>query len=807
MKKIKFLEIITIMTLLVILLQCTEKFNAWPKPAPFLMEWIEYYPHTSAGNAIAINGAYIYIAGINYSNNDILLLKYDIYGNLIWDVSWGGEDVDEALGVAVNEGYIYVVGYTESYGEGGRDLVLLKFNESGNLIWSVTWGGADDEEGRDLAVDESGIYVTGYTKSFSNKGILIMKFNENGEVVWNTTRADASMSGEGIVLDEDYVYVCGANLILKYSKSDGSKIWETSLSGASLYDIAAPSAEGYDDTIVVTGRIETSHGNDNIFTGMYTKDGNEVWSSSWGRGEYASSDTTDLGQGICCRGSYIYVIGVSNSYKPGSYDYDLVLLVYDMLGHLCTNRTWGHACNFVDWGNDLVCSGNSVYATGWGHTYAEGSSTSGAFLAKFKEPVSVAWYRYEDGVNKGYDATCSNGYIYITGCSSDPITCWDIPILKYDSDGNIIWNTTYASGADDFGRGIAVNSSYIYVAGYTGAEGSQVFDILLLKYVDEGSMVWYKTLDFNDSDCLLDIAINGSYIFTTGFSSDNDLYTCNLLVCKFNADGGLEWAVFHHNVFGFIRGSKIVVNGSYIYVTGELGDAVSGKIRAFLAKLNSTGGIIWEKFWGISEEDRGTSLLVKGDYIYVTGYSYDGGNYDLRMLKFDADGNLLLNITWGDDSVDETARDIFLSTDGYLYIAGSSSDTYSTDILLLKCSLDFNIVYAYRWGNSSMDEYGRAVCIPVEDKIAIVGWEEVAGAYEKDILLLLFEYPEHLNHTYYGFVSDGYLNATAIVGTSEPHGPCGAANAIDTVGGLEAISGYSMYGSVRRTYYYLDSDV
>ncbi|MEX2690472.1 MAG: hypothetical protein Q6351_009160 [Candidatus Njordarchaeum guaymaensis] len=96
------------------------------------------------GQSIFIYNNYVYITGRTDSfgsgNFDVFLLKYDLDGNLVWSRTWGGSNWDEAHGLFVYGNYICITGSTDSFGEGYADVFLLKYDLDGNLIWNVTWG-------------------------------------------------------------------------------------------------------------------------------------------------------------------------------------------------------------------------------------------------------------------------------------------------------------------------------------------------------------------------------------------------------------------------------------------------------------------------------------------------------------------------------------------------------------------------------------------------------------------------------------------------------------------------------------------
>jgi hypothetical protein len=115
---------------------------------------------------------------------DVLLLKFDSVGTLLWTKTVGGSGADytEDLTETSDNGLV-VVGYTESFGAGDRDVLLTKFNSAGALLWTRTLGGsAEDGANSVVELSDGGIVVTGWTKSFggADADLLLAKFDASG---------------------------------------------------------------------------------------------------------------------------------------------------------------------------------------------------------------------------------------------------------------------------------------------------------------------------------------------------------------------------------------------------------------------------------------------------------------------------------------------------------------------------------------------------------------------------------------------------------------------------------------------------
>ncbi len=220
------------------------------------------------GYAIAVDAmGSAFITGKRYSG--AFLLKYDSSGNLMLNKTWGLEVSGELNGIAVDSSEnIFITGYTGlTYGEeAGFDVLLFKVNSSGNLVLNKRWGVTDSDLGYGIALDASGnAFITGYTggdRTFEHN-VLLLKYDSSGNLLWSKTWEESNYStvgygyGYGIALDASgNAFVTGETgnfdpmtgeilnfdpFLLKYDSSGNlllNKTWEGTNNSTVGYGIA-----------------------------------------------------------------------------------------------------------------------------------------------------------------------------------------------------------------------------------------------------------------------------------------------------------------------------------------------------------------------------------------------------------------------------------------------------------------------------------------------------------------------------------------------------------------------------------------
>jgi hypothetical protein len=199
------------------------------------LEWDTVYetPTLDVPQGYTLEGSHIYITGTTYRGEgpqadlDVLLLKIDREsGALIWNASWGGigfegePGLDYGKDVEILGDSIYVAGITTSdaASRNEQDILLLRFDKGGELIWQRQYGGdATYEYGYHLEVDDGALYVSGrflaITRSadetIREERMLICILDPDGELIWNETYVGILREPSDMLVDGGAIYLIG----------------------------------------------------------------------------------------------------------------------------------------------------------------------------------------------------------------------------------------------------------------------------------------------------------------------------------------------------------------------------------------------------------------------------------------------------------------------------------------------------------------------------------------------------------------------------------------------------------------------
>ncbi|MFH0702176.1 MAG: SBBP repeat-containing protein [bacterium] len=359
-----------------------------------------------------------------------------------WAKKIGGVNDDWGYGIAIDSsGNVYLTGYQASATYGGNDIAVIKLDSSGTMQWQKKIGGASDDRGNDIAVDSSGnIYITGcqYSDAYGNFDIAVIKLNSSGTMQWQKKIGGASDDrGNGITIDNSgNVYLTGYQSSDSYGTEDiavikldssGTIQWQKKIGGANS-DISYEIAVDNSGNVYATGyQFSNVYGNYDIFLIKLDSSGTIQWQKKIG------GTSIDIGLGIAVDSSEnVYLTGYQASDTYGGNDIFAIKL--NSSGTIQWQKKIGGANGDISYAIAVDNSGN-VYLTGY-----QASDTYGGndiAVIKLDSSGTMQWQKKIGGASDDNGigiAVDSNGNMYVSGRQlSNTYGLKDIAIIKMNT--------------------------------------------------------------------------------------------------------------------------------------------------------------------------------------------------------------------------------------------------------------------------------------------------------------------------------------------------------------------------------------
>lgn len=355
-------------------------------------------------------------------------------------------------------------------------------------------------------------------------------------------------------------------------------------------------------------------------------------------------------------------------------------------------------------------------------------STADGSASPATDPT-IAWNKtYRDTFDSYANGVSVNsaGDVFVVGSSEDIYNDVAYRLLKYASDGTVIWSKAYSglpSSSPAYGRSVlATSSGAVYLVGRWWSAGTSNYRFRTVK-VDGSTGLEAWGWDYPHTETAYGVAVDaGGNAYVVG----DDFRTI-----KYDAGGNVLWSRTFGDQFS-CTGRAVVCDGtSRIFLAGrELNYGVviaadlagnriwtspvsmtfvhgialdsSGRLVVVgrhdgsdptsmrVAVLDSAGNLVWERSWssGVKSAARGVAVDAEGG-IYVTGVSdsdcpsivspdsdycdYPGTGGDFRTLKYDRDGNLIWNVSFN-GGYQDSAFGVAVGDGGAVYVTGRSWD-------------------------------------------------------------------------------------------------------------------------------------
>ena len=254
------------------------------------------------------------------------IVKFNNDGEAVWMREFGGAGSDYFESVTMVSDGIVAAGYAVSVsfgngdwtgisGKGGYDATVVKFNNSGEVVWKRNHGGAGNDYFRSITAVSDGVVIVGYSLSSSfgsgdwtgiegrgGEDATIVKYSNDGRLMWSN-----NFGGSGADRYYAVISVSGGYIAAGYSQqsSFGSGDWDDT------------EGKGSDDAIAV----------------KHDKNGNVTWKNNFG------GKDADCFYSVAAELNNVVAVGSSDEGSFGNGDWtgvsrrggsDAIAVIYDL---------------------------------------------------------------------------------------------------------------------------------------------------------------------------------------------------------------------------------------------------------------------------------------------------------------------------------------------------------------------------------------------------------------------------------------------------------------------------------------------
>ncbi len=230
------------------------------------------------------SAVYITATGKGVSGNQLftVIAKVDLNGNILWVKKYNSSNTrsEYVKDLKVKNGYVFVTGYANLVSNTADNYLFAeKWDVNGNFIWDKTYNGSTantDEAGKGLVVDYAGnVFIAGYCNGLSGNmyDMLTLKLDVNGNIIWKKLyngNANGNDMAKGVTLSVSFAT---NPRVFVYGNVEGSQGTNSDIATLKYCDLPAVHVITYGHTSICLNSSV------NLGTSGITGGGNVEWSN------------------------------------------------------------------------------------------------------------------------------------------------------------------------------------------------------------------------------------------------------------------------------------------------------------------------------------------------------------------------------------------------------------------------------------------------------------------------------------------------------------------------------------------------
>lgn len=335
--------------------------------------------------------------------------------------------------------------------------------------------------------------------------------------------------------------------------------------------------------------------------------------------------------------------------------------------------------------------------------------------AKFLSEGKTLWAQRYESLEDEKDSeptsvkADANGNIYVCGFVQTLHNDVDFLVVKYSSDGKLLWRQRWNGPGNDCDRArcMALDSrANVYVTGesYNGdrEKGGRDWDIALVKFDTNGVKQWENLYNGGkwDDDRAIGVCVDTEDKVYLGGVSHSPDHKAEYVLLKYDKDGRALFpqpitysspAAGHEDVDIGLEDFVVDAKGSLYLMAEIVYTRKSGDNYCLIAKYDYHGNQIWmRRFSGEAREgDKGRKIALDSTgNIFVTGVGFtpnsgrQGTGEDIFVVKYDTAGNEIWKTYYRDELTPGIPDGLAIDAEGSVLVSGTMGAPHKIHVAL-----------------------------------------------------------------------------------------------------------------------------
>ena len=364
-------------------------------------------------------------------------------------------------------------------------------------------------------------------------------------------------------------------------------------------------------------------------------------------------------------------------------------------------------------------------------------------------------------------------------------------IVKYDINGNILWKKNWGeilesvAPTEDGGFVVVGYAEISYIMNGIRVKGSA--DGIIMKCDADGNILWQNLWGGNGNDQFYNVMpTKDNGVLVSGASSSTDIEglsnkgDIDAIILKYDKDGNVLWEKSYGGSKSESFDNVVITENEDIIASGDTfssdidGLTTKGTPDGLIVKYDRDGNILWNKSWGGSGQEYFRSLILTKDDGYVVVGETNSLNpeglttqatsryTDAIIVKYDKDGNVLWQSSWG-GTKDDKFNSIALAKDGGYLVAGwfessnieglpNKSNYLAPEAMIVKYNQNGKIMWQKSWGGNWSDEFNSIISTKNNEYVVVgtstsTNIEGLEHNNEKDFIIVKYLIKYDLENT------------------------------------------------------------